>query len=891
MKGSLINSICSRKWLGKGTGMVRQRSRMHTGCIRVMSRITPHLSLIAMLMMLVLGGWNSEVFAAWSGSGEAVSGSGTTWYVYDNSSEKSKTAGGLVSVYFDELTLSGPGAQVQFQAKKATSIFGAGTGNLVLQQYNGSWSDVWSDGLTTSYKNYSTSSNLDYNSTKIQFYIPSGTLNKYYRYLKVTMAQYMENPMKDSKTCTKLDCGTEDINKDPTSNTFTIAWCNLPAMKCTITGTDKDLFSVSSIENNSEAGKYNTATFTVTCDHKKRGGSHSATLTITDGNGNNAKTVTLSGKTNLLQPTVTWSPDEAIFNVDDELSATNSNDLTVTLSGNSTYVTCTGNTAVMKAATSGTITITAHVAGNDIYANKDFTKDITITNLEKQHITWTQDFSRLKTTDKTKSITLNATSDSGLPVSYALVGNKSGLTLSQSGNTWTLTYSATECKNTTIVASQAGNSTYAPASSVSMPVKVIDPTKVCDVNNTLISSDIELKSTYTTCNLDIPSTIRIDVKRTRTNRIYTNGFNVEFYTGRNGGGDKVGSTHEYGAGDINTSKTINLNNLSRTIKSVKLISNASNGYTVTSVIYTQQKYCEISKSSLAFETFPNTATSAKTFVVNYANYPITLESSNSKFTVTPVSFGDCGEHDEQIVSVTYTAGADEGEDSGVIYIKDNTGVTLQTCSLSVEISKLTQSITSTSIKSSYNTTDRIELSAEANSGLTAFTYSATPAGIASFADNVMTFSQSGTIAITATQPGNNVYAAASTTVNGVQVNKVTPTIATNPNVATIKYKDNLVNGVGCQLSGGKATVTLRGVSDTEVAGTFTWKNAGQVTDAAGSHDYSVTFTPTDDGMYNPTTFTQSVTISRADGGIEMNNGEVKVKVAGINDDLNFLVTI
>ena len=843
------------------------KSRIHTYLPRIYHVIAPML-----FVAFGLFGVNEKAFSAWSGSGQGVKKNGTWYVLYEDGGQTADSWGGT-----KEYSLSGPGKTLTFEGKN-NCLSKYTTTSVSVEDNKGT--SLWSGNVKNSYASKTASSDCDIDATKIIFKNATVTAYKFsMQKVHVTMAQYLNNPTK-----TDLDCGTADINSESTSGQVNVAWCNVPAMSYEITDDAEGLFSVS-VDVNSEAGKYNTSHFTVTYKHTKAG-THTAKLKITDSYNSYSKTVTLTGPTNMLQPTVTWSSNDAIFNVDDELSASNSNDLTVTLSGNSTYVTCTGNTAVMKAATSGTITITAHVAGNDIYADKDFTKDITITNLEKQHITWTQDFSRLKTTDKTKSITLNATSDSGLPVSYALVGNKTGLTLSQSGNTWTLTYSATECKNTTIVASQAGNSTYAPASSVSMPVKVIDPTKVCDVNNTLISSDIELKNTYTTCNLDIPSTIRIDVKRTRTSRIYTNGFNVEFYTGRNGGGDKVGSTHEYGAGDINTSKTINLNNLSRTIKSVKLISNASNGYTVTSVIYTQQKYCEISESSLAFETFPNTATSAKTFVVNYANYPITLESSNSKFTVTPVSFGDCGEHDEQIVSVTYTAGADEGEDSGVIYIKDNTGVTLQTCSLSVEISKLTQSITSTSIKSSYNTTDRIELSAEANSGLTYFEYSATPSGVASFAGNVMTFSQSGTIAITATQPGSNVYAAASTTVENVKINKVTPTIATNPSVSEIKYLDNLTNGEGTQLSEGLATVTLRGAENTPVAGTFSWTNPGQVTAAQGSHDYSITFTPTDGGMYNPTTFTQSVTISRADGGIEMNDGSVKVKIAGINDDLN-----
>jgi hypothetical protein len=43
------------------------------------------------------------------------------------------------------------------------------------------------------------------------------------------------------------------------------------------------------------------------------------------------------------------------------LSATNANGLTVTLSGNTDYVHCENNSAIMLAATTGTIDITAHV--------------------------------------------------------------------------------------------------------------------------------------------------------------------------------------------------------------------------------------------------------------------------------------------------------------------------------------------------------------------------------------------------------------------------------------------------------------------------------------------------------------------------------------------------
>ena len=842
-----------------------------------------------LLLLLAFCSWSTTALAAWSGSGQGTQQSGTWYSLYETTtySRSWKNGGGELHTY----SISAPHTgKVYFNAKTSLATTSNAKNIVVEQYYDNEWKSAGTVSVKTSYASSSYSVNINAAATQVRFSV-GGAYDRSLKDVYVYMAQYLENPSPATTSDSRLDCGTADINTAATSNSVTVAWCNVPAMTYKIENDANNLFSVS-VSNNSEAGKYNTATFTVSYKHTKAG-THTATLKITDTYGSYSKTVYLTGITNKLTPGITWSTNDDIFNVEDELSATNANGLGVTLSstGNESYVACSGNSAVMLAATSGSITINAHVTGNDIYADKDFTKTISITSLEKQHITWTQDFSRLKTTDASKSITLNATSDSGLPVSYELNGDKTGLTLSKSGNVWTLTYSAVECKNTTIVAKQGGDgATYAPASSVSLPVKVIDPTKVCDVNNVLITSaaPLEMSNTSQTKNIDIPSTMQIIVKRSNTSwyATYLYGFDVEFYTGRNGTGDKIGNTYSYSASDINTSKTINFTGLSREAKSVKLISNALYGYTVTSVTYTQQKYCEISRSSLSFETYPNTATTAQTFSVNYANYPISLECSNNKFTISPLSFGDCGEHDTQLVSVSYTAGADEGEDSGVIYIKDNTGVTLQTCSLSVEIRKLAQSITSTTIGVAYNTTDRIELSPEANSGLTDFDYSAKPDGVASFDGNVMTFSQSGTIAITVTQPGTNVYAPTSTTVNNVVVSKVTPTIFTNPNVATIKYKDNLINGEGSQLSGGRAEVTLRGDEHTKVDGTFTWTTPAQITDAPGAHNYSVTFTPDNTGMYNIKTFDMSVTISRADGAIEMNNGNVKVKVADVNDNLD-----
>lgn len=778
----------------------------------------------------------------------------------------------------DDATWSydGPGAVLSYKIKRLTSVT---YGDVTVYGYDANNNRTTlnthgSTSLPTSYGNPIEVS-VNENIRKIEFSTGSYKNTKYVSDVKVTRATYLRA---SDLTVDKKSDNTPVYPGETGVGTLTIDYSLANGGNLKISNDNPSKFSLSQTEISTSDCNGGSASITISYTSATAGTDY-AHLVIY--NNVYRKEVTITGKTIKRTPTVTWSSDADYFNVDDKLSATNANDLTVTLSGNTDYVHCEGNTATMLAATSGTITITAHVTGNEIYADADFTKDITITNKEKQYITWEQDFSRLKTTDGSKSITLNATASSGLALSYELSGDKTGLNLTQNGDVWTLTYLASECKNTTIIAKQGGDETYAPASSVAKTVKVIDPTKVCDMNETLVNSTVTLADQSTTYNIDIPSTMTIKVSRTKTDwyNVYLFGFKVEIYSGRNGTGTKL-QDFSYEASEINNSKTISLSGLNIAAKSVKLISEASNGYNVTSVTYTKQKDCKISTNSLKFSTYPNTKTEAQSFNVEYANYPISLECSNAKFSFTPTSFGDCSEYGTQQVSVTYTAGAAEGNDVGYLYIKDNTGVTLKTCTLNVSISKVAQSITTTNIQQSYLTTDKVTLSAEANSGLTDFTYSASPADVAVFDGSEMTFVKGGTIAITVNQAGTNVYRPTSTTVSNITVYKATPEIATNPTGTSIVYNQTLNNST---LSGGAAETTLRGVAHIEVAGTFAWTNPSQkITDNAGEHNYSVTFTPTDGEMYATKEFTIPVTVTRAEQSIAMNNGMVKVAVEGID---------
>ena len=215
--------------------------------------IRPFRVAILAVLLLFVGSWGSEVWGAWSGSGSAVSGSGTTWYVVDQSSYET-----LNTIETGpEITLSGPGSNVSYEAKGSASLSGAGVKYFQYLYYDGSWHNSNNQELTTNYKGYDFGINT--NVTKIQFRTVTGSiLTKEVKNIMVTMAQYIEDPSE-----TSLDFGSGKVDDANTTKTFTIAWCNVPAMTHNVSGSGSDKVSVS-ITNNASYGKYNTATVTVT---------------------------------------------------------------------------------------------------------------------------------------------------------------------------------------------------------------------------------------------------------------------------------------------------------------------------------------------------------------------------------------------------------------------------------------------------------------------------------------------------------------------------------------------------------------------------------------------------------------------------------------------------
>ena len=221
----------------KGIKMMDKFEQLSSTCLRSASVLPPFclrkhsarlLHFVAVIVFLFIGGWNSEMWGAWSGSGEGTLKNGV-WYVFYETSETSLNKGKS-----KECALSGPGTQLSFEAKRTY----AGTGSITVSQDKGT-TQLYSDNPGTSYGGCGSPYSLNVNSTKITFKNTStisANTTKYVQNIKVTMAQYLNNPTK-----TDLDCGTADINSESTSGQVNVAWCNVPAMSYSIID-DADIF-------------------------------------------------------------------------------------------------------------------------------------------------------------------------------------------------------------------------------------------------------------------------------------------------------------------------------------------------------------------------------------------------------------------------------------------------------------------------------------------------------------------------------------------------------------------------------------------------------------------------------------------------------------------------
>ena len=381
-------------------------------------------------LLLVLLTATANVWAAWTGSGAAVKEvNGIYYVVYQDSYETLNTI-----ETGPKITLSGPGEKLSYTARR--------TGyNYFYYSYSTNDGSSWTDksqSLTTSDATYTAT--LDNNVNAIRFLTKSGaTLRKYISNVRVTMAQYIENPSK-----TTLEFGSGKV--DDTNNTvdsFTIPWCNVPAMTYTIEGSGRDCIDLS-IENNSGLGKYNTATFTITYDRTKAS-NLDVTLTINNSYGNYSKTIKITGSTSKYDQTLSWDDESAIetnmqLGKTQTVTATATSELTVTYSSSDNNFLTVDANGKITAVGIGKATITASQTGNYKYNAASITKEYTVWNKNTPIFTPNgfneANVCHLKVGDKVTLEVLNVSD--GLSGDFKVNTDNNILEITRNGNTITI---------------------------------------------------------------------------------------------------------------------------------------------------------------------------------------------------------------------------------------------------------------------------------------------------------------------------------------------------------------------------------------------------------------------------------------------------------------------
>ena len=671
------------------------------------------------------------------------------------------------------------------------------------------------------------------------------------------------------------------------------------------TGNDGDFFvgattgattELSSFESTTEGTKTIYVKFV-----PQNNGLRTCTLTVSSNNGLSSLTYYLSG-TGYNEPSITWVDGDgneledgnATLSAGDILRATCETGQTVSYSDfNTSYFEtgsdANGNYIKVKEDISGTIegvSVTANLAQDDVNYNAAYSEPfaLNITNLTPQEIVWNDDISDLSNENMPYTITLSAyarnakTGDAtGIPVTYSMPANAS---LSLSGNV--LTVSALGGPFT-ITASVAGNENYAPAST-SKKATVINMTDPCadhdDHNGGTLTKDSKYFDIYPTT----PETLTF--KATKSNISFLADLEVIQYSSN--GTQLAKETISYG--DISTSGSNKSISCNENTTRIRFNAGAYLGYTYTisNVKTTRKTTTTVSTNALEYEVSKGQSL-GKDVTITYSNVPVFLtfksdedasKTGTSLWSLNTSKFGGCGKKGSQTVRVTFHSNT-KGDYSDKLYVRNNLGDLLQTINLSASVTAQTQFLDEGqwNIQDTYLTTDQTTLSATTRAGHTDFTFTvkeANPAGCATITDGVMTFNASGTATIQADLPEIGIYEAFTAT-HDITINKVTPDIAENPTGTSLVYRQTLSNST---LTGGSADITLRGAAHTGVAGSFAWTEPTHVVkDAAGTHSYSVTFTPTNGGMYTTNTCSVAITVQKAAQTLTMNDGTVKVAVS------------
>lgn len=706
----------------------------------------------------------------------------------------------------------------------------------------------------------------------------------YYREIKVTELKYVQDP-----DPAPIDLGTAVINSGEVSKTTLVNWCNVAPLAVT---SSNPRFTVSPTSFGGYED-YGSQILTISYTHGSAVGPQEADITLSNGNATFDKTIHVTAETTKRPQTITWNntlvstgyamnvgeqyPDASIAAV-----ATVARGARVTYtSANSNIIEVVADTALLAKGV-GKVKIAAHQAGDGEYAAVSDTVEFQVTNLLKQSITWDQDLMSLLTTSGT--VELNATASSNGKITYTS-GNSD--VVSVSGNTLTVVGEG----ETTITATQAGGEiggqTYLPIS-LTASVYVRNPASQCNGKalnvNSLTLSSSHLTQEYTLSG--VPETLTFSAYHgTKSGQWGTAPSYASLIVEQYACINDLWDWYEVYNHVVGTSATAS-GNVSIDASATKIrfcTGETAVDHTISGILVSIKKFMSADVESVDLNVEANSIWQ-KTITVSHSNIDkMSVTTKQGLLTLSSSTLGDgCGDFGDDAFEVSYTPTNKNTEYKDTIVITDGKTVP-STIEIPVRLyaQALNQMIEGFDLPTSAKTTDLINLTATATSGL-AVTYSTSNDQIAQIINNnQLIFVAAGEVTVTASQIGGGAYNAAPNVEQTIVAAAVSPALTTYPTAKAITYRSTLENSTWTEA--GVAKVTLRGVPNTVVAGSFSWNDPKHVVmDAAGEHSYKATFTPSDGGMYNNVEYDQTITILRTAQTLEMNNGAVKIAVDGID---------
>ena len=831
-----------------------------------MKQFLRHISLLVALFLATANAW-----AEWPEyKGTIKNVSGRYYVVYDEAEDDLSASGSGES---KDYNFGGPGENISFQAMRSRA---EAIGNLTVTEYtdNTSLSELYnanpeaakySWGTAKEYKDPFGPYSLNRSANRIVFKAgPSGSYVKKIQNIKVPMLSYMAKTNLTSWTADTAMIGAADETKQ-----VTVDWSNTSALTCEIKGNDASQFSCA-ITNNASAGKYGTATLTITYKHKEVK-THSATLELSNG-----EKISLTGTTLKKNQTISWSPDFK----DDMVSlptgkeiispATVNSGLALTYtSSNETILAVEGTT--IKALKAGEVTLTVEQAGNDEWNPISATKTIKVTEKTIQYIHWIDNLTRLVVGGEpvhltaTAQILRNAETEEteNSPERTALITYQSAddNVVTIDGTTLTIVGEG----ETTVTATLPGDDTY-EATSISMPVRVRVPSTTCD--SYVLEATEEFSIEYST----------LWQERIYEPAAFTGPGYILTFEARKNNSTAVGNIQiqQYVNGEW---KDIDDANPGTDWRSYRYELNRKatkirfyNGYGsyrryFKNVLVTQATYLETTTPEITVAQSIIGDEITKTVAVQYSNIPAGTVVSNKSALVRLSDDEidtDCGTYGEKQITLTCSPVAVGTINDTITIYEEVSGFTL-TIPVTIHTQRNTQTIIWEDSVENILATDVVTFTATAEN---AITYTSSDSAIAYVSEtNQLLIQSAGTVTITAYAAESETYESAQVS-KEIVISKATPVITELPTVDPFGYGQTLEMIV---LKGGTA----------DVEGTFVWNaDLTQILNA-GTHEVAITFVPTVNTIYNAVDTIVTVQVDPIAQTIEWNAKDTTITVSEV----------